>query len=727
MKKVESSTTEFRSRTDPVTFEVLRHRLWQINDEQGRTIINVSGSPVASEVNDFNVALADAAGQLISLGPYLIHHCGAISVVIKNVLEMLGEEIAEGDIYLTNDPWMGALHQNDVCCVAPVHHAGRIVAWTACTVHQIDVGGPVPGSWNLRAADTFQEAPRYRFLRVMREGRIQPEVVETYLTNSRTPHLLELDLRAMVASSNVVKERLAETIARYGVDVVVDAMQDCVDYSEARLRSRLALVPDGTWYSEDYLDHDGHREATYAIRLKLTKRGSQLTFDYTATDDQAPGFINCTYAGCLAGTLSPVITYICSDIPWNEGILRCLDVVVRDGCLNNASFPAPVGMATISACHHTSNASAAAVAKMLSASDDLHERLMANWTGSAFVYNVFGRNQYGQSFGTMLVDSHLGGAGARYIGDGYSTSGTLTVPRPSVPNVESVESLYPLLYLYRRRAADSGGPGRHRGGVSGSSAMLLYGADELNVTVSTIGADHSCAVGTAGGYPGGAANSFLVRGSRALDLLSTGSLDEDPTSWGGEYRILPSKEAFVLHTGDVLITVPHGGGGLGDPITRDPEAVRTDVTNGYVSPRAARSVYAVALTESDEVDHEVTARLRCDERVKRLGGSPEREPTGSHRAGVTRITDTIAWDSTRFLCTYCGGTLEPEDGNPRSACAIREAEVGKPSPWVAPRWKGVSPNFHLREYICPHCGLLLDVHLRRRDEAGAWDDCRVSM
>jgi N-methylhydantoinase B len=720
------SELEFRPRTDPVTFEVLRHRLWQINDEQGRTIINVSGSPVASEVNDFNIALTDAEGNLVMLGPYLIHHTGAISVVVRNAIAMLGDNIGEGDIFLTNDPWMGALHHNDVCCVAPVHHEGRIVAWTACTVHQIDVGGPVPGSWYLKATDTFQEAPRYRFLRIVRGGEIQTEAVETYLTNSRTPNLLELDLRAMVASSNVVKERLAEAWERYGIDAVTATMQDCIDYSESMLRQRLAAIPDGSWYAEDYLDHDGHEERVYAIRLRLTKRGSTLHFDYTRTDDQAPGFINCTYAGCLAGTLSPVLTQLCDGIPWNQGVMRCVEIATREGILNNASFPAPVGMGTISSCHHTSNASMSTVSKMLSCGRDGAHPPMANWSGSPYVYNVFGKNQAGLPFGTMLVDSHLGAAGARTFADGYSTSGVLSVPRASVPNVESVESLYPLLYLYRRRTPDSGGAGLFRGGVSGASAIALYGVDRLNVTVSTIGAQHSCAAGLGGGYPGAGVNTVLVRGSEALEQLESGALELEPRSWGGEYTVLPSKEAFVMGAGDVLITMPHGGGGFRDPLLRDPDAVRHDVLHGYVSRKQALATYGVVL-EDDAADIEATAAARRQRREARIGRPPavdELPPTEFE--GWERLGEAIRHRDGAYACAHCTGPLEFAGDNVKEAAIQLVGPIGRAGPLVALRWDGDSPGFQLHEYACPSCGYLLDVQVRRRGDDAVWRDYVLS-
>ncbi|MFZ2526172.1 MAG: hydantoinase B/oxoprolinase family protein [Rhodococcus sp. (in: high G+C Gram-positive bacteria)] len=685
MSLAPTETERFTPRTDPITFEVLRHRLWQINDEQGRTVINVSGSPVASEANDFGVALTDAEGNLVTLGQYLIHHTAAISEVVRNAIESLGDEVGVGDVYLTNDPWMGALHQNDVCCVAPVHHDGTLIAWTACIVHQIDVGGPVPGSWNLDAHTAYEEAPRYRFLRVMRDGRIQNDAVSTYLTNSRTPSSLELDLRAMIASSNVVKERLAETIDRYGVGAVSDTMQDCMDYTELLLRQRLASIADGEWFAEDFMDHNGHEDGAYGIRLKLSKAGTALHFDYTETDDQTDGSINSAYAGALAGSLSPVMTQLCANIPWNQGVMRCVEIATREGTLNHARFPAPVGGASISATHHTSNAAMSAVARMITDSPSAGvEPAMANWSGSPYVYNVFGENQYGEPFGTMLIDSHLGGGGARSFDDGYTAAGMLSVPQANVPNVESVEGLSPFVYLYRRRAQDSGGAGGHRGGLAVTSAMALSGTSRLNVTVSTQGAQHSCAAGHDGGYPGAGVNTSVVRQPDTLDRLVREQRGDDVDEWGGEVELLSSKARLLLEAGDILVTSPHGGGGLKDPLLRDPASVVADVTRGDVSEQQARTAYGVVIS-SGELDAHATQELRLQIRTQRLDGTaPVQDSITTHRSDPALIQ--------------------------------RVGAVGGAGPLIGRKWDGDSPFFQLHEYICPASGYLVDVQIRKRGD-----------
>ena len=737
-RHADSAGTErrFVPRSDLVTFEVVRHRLWQINDEQGRSIINVSGSPVASETNDFNVAIADAEGNLICIGPYVLFHLSAVSLMIRKAKELFGEEfIEEGDVYLCNDPWMGAVHHNDVCLIAPVHHEGRLVAWVGSTIHQIDVGGPAPGSWNHLARDTFQEAPRYRFLKLMRRNVIQPEVLDTYLTNSRTPHLVELDLRGQIAAANVAKERLDLLFRKYGPDTITDVMADMLDYTEFLLRKKLEEIPDGEWYAEDYLDHSGHQDAIHAIRLKLTKRGSQLTFDFRGTDKQADGFINATYAGLLGGVFTGLVVLLCNDIPWNDAVFNPVQIISETGTINNCAFPAPCSMATISATLHTCGAAVGALSRMLSCSDHHRHNLMAVWGGTGFVFNVFGRNQYGEPFGTMMVNSHMCGGGARYFADGYDNSGSINVPRASITNVESAESIYPFLYLYRRRAVDSGGAGAFRGGVSGENAMTPYGASEINIVASTLSTNNSSSAGVAGGYNGGGSQVLLKKGTDSIPAMLNERLV--PARWEdirGEEVVLPSKQSFVLREGDVFNGVPPGGGGFRDALERAPALVEKDVRDGCVTVERARALYGVVLdAKTLAVDAPATEAERLKRREERLRAvgrttAPRAVAADWHQKpdARPRFGETMRIAGHRFVCARCDEDVAGRSENPKDKLPKIERELGDLSPWIARRWHGVSPDFHLIEYVCPGCGYLIDATQRRKSETDSWNDYQVA-
>ena len=729
MDTIHQAVPRFTPRTDLVTFEVLRHRLWQINDEQGQTVINVSGSPVATEGNDFNVALADANGELVAVGAFIVLHVSAITLIIRNTIALLGEEnIAEGDMYLINDPWMGAGHQNDFCVIQPVFWEGRRIAWTASVIHQIDVGGPAPGSWNFAARSAFEEAPRYRALKIVRDGRVQPEVVATVLTNTRLPDLVELDMRAQIAAANVARERIHALIRRYSLDTVLAAIADNFDYAQFLFRRKLLDLPDGSWYAEDHIDHDGHEERTYTVRCLLRKQGDRLTFDYRGTSKEAPGLINCPYAGAAAGAYCAVYPLLCEDIPWNAGVLRQVDVEVDDGTIHSARFPAPVGYGVVHASWATLNASALALGKLLSSSAKHADAAMAGWSGSTFVYNIFGENERGQRFATMLLSSDLQGCGARAFGDGYDVGGKLNAPRSKVATIESIEAEFPFLYLYRKRTIDSGGAGQWRGGVSAEVALTVHRAKGVNFTANTVGVNHSSTMGICGGYPGGNPSVILMRDTDLPARWRAGELPHDLSQLSGTTEMLPAKKVFVLRGGDIFVAVPHGGGGFGDPLERDPARVAADVRQGLVSREWAARLYGAVLDDAGEVLAAATGALRAKIRGERMlsASAPAgrsvhagarmtaSEPEG--RLGAILIADGL------YHCGGCRDSICSTGEKLKDHLLLRRGPLGDAGPQSARRWSGESPTVELWQYCCPNCGRSSFVEQHLKSENAVWED-----
>jgi N-methylhydantoinase B len=715
----------FTPRTDPTTFEVLRHRLWQINDEQGKTLLNMSGSQIATEANDFNVGISDAEGNLIAVGPYILVQMAPLTLVVQSIIRTVGDGVGEGDVFLCNDPWFGAVHQNDVCILAPFFWDGKITAWTASVVHQVDVGGGTPGSWCHEATDTFQEAPRYRFLRVVRGGILQDEVVDTYLTNSRTPELLNLDLRAQIGAAKATLGRLKDLYERYGSEVVHATMHDMLDYAERLFANKLETIPPGEWLSDCYLDHDGRTESTHRYALRLRKDEAGLTFDYMETDPQIPAFINCAYGGLFTATYIGILAYLCADIPWNSGVMRRVRILSREGSLNNASFPAAVS-GSLESIWNSTNAACAALGKMLCASEQQRSSAMAVWQGSTLVYTLFGKNQYGERYGSWMISSSLGGAGARSFGDGHDVSGPLMAPCYSAINVEHAESLYPLLFLYRKRAADSGGPGKWRGGVSADHAVTPHGTQEIAVGVTSSGADHSHTLGLAGGYPGAGSTVRIARAG--MTVRDGHAIPADWPEVGGEKEVLPPKTRVVLKPGDVFSTIPHGGGGFGDPLDRDPALVLNDIVARTVSVEGARDYYGVAITSDPiQVDLDATTKLRSTMRGRRMGQLEDAARTsfasGNEHA---RPHSGIVQKNENWVCGTCEHPLGPVANNAKESCAHRYSSLAAAGPLVASRSEGESRKFRLSEYSCPHCGTLLAVDQTLRTADGHWHDVRAA-
>ena len=481
---------------------MIKHRLWQINDEQGIAIKTISSSPIVVEGNDFNVGLFTADGQLSTAGAGSLVHVGTMGKTLKSILELAGE-IEDGDVFLTNDPFLGALHQSDLVVASPLFLDGRILLWAANVLHHPDVGGIDEGSFCISARNLYQEPPRY-FLKIVSRGRLQPEVEHTFVTNSRLPDMVALDLRAQIGAIHVAKQRLEDLIAERGGAVVHSVMHRSIDVAEQQLREKIASLPEGSWSGQAFMD--GVRigdDRIVRVKVTLTHAGERLKFDFTGSDPQVDAAVNCTYHACVAGTAVPLYTFLCQgDVDWNEGLIRCLDVVAPEGTVVNATFPAPVSICTIGFRWLVTVAATQAVAKMFDASPHYRDRVCASWIVSGNCNNLFGLDRNGRRVGALLSDHRGGGAGARSFADGISHAGQITSFASNMGNVEGTEWKLPLLYLFRRQLPDSGGAGRFRGGLTSIAAVMPYGVPELILkSTNTAGTDQTNAHGISGGYP----------------------------------------------------------------------------------------------------------------------------------------------------------------------------------------------------------------------------------
>ena len=289
---------------DPITFEVIRHKLEAITEEQAITLKNVSGSPVVTEATDFNVGIYLADGAIVNMGPQVIFHAGTMSTVIYSIIENFSDNpgINEGDMFILNDPYRGAIHQPDVSIVMPIFHDGRRIAWTGSCAHELDTGGMTFGSWAFGATDVQQEAMLLPGVKIVEKGVLREDIWQMIMGMTRLPHVVGLDFKAMIAANNVAARRFHQLMDRYGVETVDQVMRTEIDTSETRLRERLKRIPDGIYRARDFLDHDGHANRLYQIEVAAIKRGDTLTLDMGESSPQAPGFINCTRSG-LRGAL----------------------------------------------------------------------------------------------------------------------------------------------------------------------------------------------------------------------------------------------------------------------------------------------------------------------------------------------------------------------------------------------------------------------------------------
>jgi N-methylhydantoinase B len=608
---------------DPITFEILSSRLSAINDEAATTMRLVSGSPVANEAYDMNVGLMDANGDCFAIGVYITIHALSLSSTVRWIKEEYGSDpgIEPGDIFMSNDPYVGACHQMDVVVVAPIFADGDLVGWTGSTVHQIDLGGPVEGQVQVGATSVWGEQPLFPPVKIVEAGELREDVERGYLRRTRLPNLVGLDLKAMIAGCNVAVERVQELVGRYGRPMVLAVIEGINAATAARFRARLRELPNGTWNHRGYIEYD----TIYPVIVSMTKRDDRLTFDFSQTADQAPAVVNCTRPACVGATIAAVLPYLCYDMPWSPaGLQTAVEVITREGSVVHAAWPAGVSKATTTGSFMATISSSVCLAKMLAASEPHRSQFMATWMGGLYVEDVFGMDQRGEFFGAAILDAMAGGSGARARADGLDAGGFLDSPSSIIANVEDYEYSYPLLYLYRRIQPDTGGAGRFRGGNTVSMMYISHDVDVIPTKIMhAIGTLQPGSTGIAGGYPS-CTNQFVIkRNSNVRQLLGRGYVPSELDEIDGELEVYSDSIVKTSQSAaDVYRCIAMGGGGYLDPLDRDPGRVLADVISGVVTPAHAAERYGVIVADGAErIDDAATGERRHAIREERRATS----------------------------------------------------------------------------------------------------------
>ncbi|MFL5796468.1 MAG: hydantoinase B/oxoprolinase family protein [Actinomycetota bacterium] len=714
-------------RLDPSTFEILRHRLWYINDEGALAISRLSGSPVATEVFDMNAGLMTASGDLVYIDTFICAQATTLSSLVQHLIAEYSDNPGFGpdDLFLCNDPYVSVCHQNCVHVAGPIFREGDLVAWAGSSLHVIDVGGPTAGQVQVGAADIFGEQPITGPVRIFEGGRIRKDVEATYLRNSRLPELLALDLRAKMAAVQVVRSRLLETFDEFGTETVLAAMDDVIDYTERRLRARLSELPDGVWRHRGYIE-SGDR--IYDCHVTMTKEDDHLTFDFSETADQAPAVINCTAPGLFGGVLAAVLVYLCWDIPWSPaGVSRVFTVKSRPGTVVHAAWPAGVSKSTTTSIWEVRNLASITIGKMLDASERHRHRAMAGWQGVKALEELFGTDAEGKRFGGPLLDGMAGGGGALPRRDGIDTGGHTSSLRATIANIESYELRYPILYLYRRQTTDSAGAGTHRGGAGVSQMYTVHGVEEIPTKIlHTFGVEQPESPGMSGGAPSTTNQFAILRGSNVQDRFVAGTVPQSLDELDGELEVFGAYGVTRQRRGDVYRTVSMGGGGYGDPLDRDLGLVARDVENLLVSREWAARTYGVVLRGA-EADDEATRARRQELREERRaaaegqgtpgGPDPDAAPWDPSVDGA-RLSEAVFVDlrnETPVHRCRCGHRLGPADGSYKRFAARARFPVQRIGPEVNPH-RVNGDRFELREFFCPACWTRLEVEIARPDD-----------
>lgn len=578
-------TTRDVARVDVVTLEVLRNALPAIADEMSLDLQRTSYNMMIYEVRDYCCALLDPDGGLISQNIGGVSHFVAdLGVVIRDGVERFGKDgFAPGDVILMNHQRVAGQHLNNVCVYTPCFFERRLIAFAAVRAHWVDVGGHSTGfSATSLVTDPWTEGMQFDQIKIYEKGVAEEKVLQLIGSNIRYPEASMGDLRSQMAACRLAERRLEELYLRYGRDTIEAALETIFDEAEIKCRRAVSEIPDGTYEAESFLDNDGaDKQSVIPLKVRVTVSGSDMTIDLTQCSLQRRGAMN---SRTLA---APYIAYKCVTTPLepvNEGSFRGLNVVIQEGNIMMAQFPAP--MASWSRVLPTV---VDIIIKALSSA--LPEKMPAANMGMMGVgVSLYGYDPV-RSKKFLMQTIEGGGWGARPWGDGESAS--VSVCQGDVRNapVETIELKAPVLIEKRGLREDSGGAGRFRGGL-GVDTRIKNLADG-NWTINNYGRRLDPPWGLWGGKAA-ATSETLVQLPGDAEFHH-----EDPAR-----KPLPAGTRLILRSG--------GGGGWGHPHERDPERVLFDVIEGLVSMKSASEDYGVVIDpDSRTINHEATSARRA--------------------------------------------------------------------------------------------------------------------
>ncbi len=551
---------------DPIEFELIHSGLSSIVDDMALTIVRTAYSNVVRDNMDFSTALCDRHGALIAQGLTIPLHLGSVPDAMASFLGEFGNDIADGDVWVMNDPFSGGMHLPDVFVVKPiVAPDGDVCGFAVTIAHQTDVGGRVAGGNASDSTEIYQEGVRIPPLHMYRRGEPNETFFKLFLTNVRVPDKVMGDLRAQLAACRIGEQRLLEMTQRHGRDRFERYLEELLDYTERMVRAEIERMPDGAYEFTDYIDDDGINPDTITIKVKLTIDGDSILVDFSGTSPQVKGAINSTFSVTKSMAYAAIRCMLPSEIPNNAGLFRPISVIAPPGTVVHALPPAAVAARGLTA-FRMGDTLLGALAQV-----DPVQAIAAGEGGNSGI-SIGGYDRDRNPF--IYVEFVCGCWGARSGQDGIDGITNVFSDLANNP-VEVIEAEHPLRIDAYELIPDSGGPGRFRGGM-GIRKRITFLEEEAVLQVRSDRMRHQ-PYGLSGGHPGAPTRNVLI-----------GS---------GTEKVMPSKFTEWINRGDTLDHFQAGGGGFGDPFERDPEAVLSDVRDGLVSLERARTDYGVVIDE----------------------------------------------------------------------------------------------------------------------------------
>ncbi|WP_052401841.1 hydantoinase B/oxoprolinase family protein [Muricoccus aerilatus] len=596
-----------RNKVDAVTVEIVRRGLLAVTEEMKTNLMRTAYNLIIYEALDFTVGLFTKEGETISIGLGLPMFIRGMSETVKAKIRHFGyENIHEGDILVTNDAYTTGSHLNHFTFTMPIFHGGELIGFTCCMAHWLDVGGTL----GTVTTDIYSEGIQIPIVKYRRRGEVNQDLVDIIALNVRLPEKALGDLRAQIVAVTTGERRYLELVTRYGWGAVRGAISVIMDQSEALARANTMNIPDGIYEAESFMDDDGLEVGEpVPIRVRVEKRGEEMTVDLSDVAKQVRGFYN---SGVTTGIACAQVAFKClatpTDYPVNEGSFRNLKVIMPMGTVVSAERPAPMRvwmtypMTVIDTIFK-------AMAKAIP------DRVAAGHHADLVFPNIHGINPADGKFYIVGIGPLGGGWGAKAMEDGVSATVCINDGDTHNSPSEQLEAKYPVLVERYALREDSGGAGRNRGGLGCEMVVQALAPFQLTTRIDRV---HCKPWGLEAG--GDAAGN-------GIGLRRNGT-------WETEF---PNAKVFNVRfkKGDAYMMRSGGGGGFGLPAEREPARVARDVRQGYVSRAVALDTYRVVLDSRGEVDEAATRNLRARSDIA-PAGAPQATDAGGPQLEVTQ-------------------------------------------------------------------------------------------
>ncbi len=571
------------AKVDPITVEIVRNGVLSVTEEMKTNLMRTAYNMIIYEALDFTVGLFTAKGETVSIGLGLPMFIRGMSETIKAKIAKIGiENMEPGDILITNDAYTTGSHLNHVTLSLPIFHEGKVIAFTCCMAHWLDVGGSIGHV----TTDIYSEGLQIPIMKLQKAGVLNQELVDIIKMNVRLPDTAWGDLRAQITAVTSGERAFRSIVNRYGCDDVLNAISAIMDQTEAEARANTRSIPDGVYEAESFMDDDGIEIGKHIpIKVKVTVAGDRMTIDLTDVSTQVRGFYN---SGITTGFACAQVAYKClttgTTYPVNDGSFRSLDVIMPPGRVISATRPAPMRwwmtfpMTVIDT-----------IFKALAPA--IPDRVIAGHHADLVTTTLHGINPLDGRFFIAAVGPLGGGWGAKSREDGVGVTVCINDGDTHNSPSEQIETKYPILVEKYELRQDSGGAGRHRGGLGAECVVQALAPISFNSTIERV---HCKPWGLDGGLSG--EGNFV-------DVRVNGEWKrKQPNAKMFTERIRPG-DAFMVRSG--------GGGGFGAPWQRPVEDVMFDLHEGYISAASAERDYGVILDASGKADLNATQARRA--------------------------------------------------------------------------------------------------------------------